>query len=279
MNFSEFSSLLHKQIVRTKYGQGHFVHDLFAAMQSNFFAYTSSKNYDYEKKLYNGNRLLNEEMKASIPDPFPLQEVAEFLSTLIDAPKLESLKESLGFSKSIEIDKQILFQALARQYQFIFESQDNDVACIVVDEYERLQNSEEGAKLTKYRSLYAGDDAVNYTSVKSIQVEVYENFTIEFEIMNSGKVPWRERKLVFDRKLTSCPRPVNGYAIPLPKVVEPKKSFKIKVDMNARGSEGSFSSHFVMQDAEGNDCFPNRHIFDVRVNVTFTLQRETEAIE
>ena len=101
-----------------------------------------------------------------------------------------------------------------------------------------------------------------------IDAKTYEVIQVKINILNSGSVPWINRRLIFKQEKTSCPIPKAEREISIPDI-EPNNYFTKTIEFETRGSEGEFVCHYIMQDSDGNDCFPNRNTFDIRIKVTF----------
>ena len=90
---------------------------------------------------------------------------------------------------------------------------------------------------------------------------------------NQGTCEWHDRKLVLVNQTETHPRPAQT-VIPVPDT-GPGEFTKIATDIDARGFEGNFDCKWEMQDADGENCFPNkRWDFNIRIQVTFHTSDE-----
>ncbi len=271
MDFSSCSLLVQKSCKPTINSQGLFVFKLFIAAGCNPLSSSTYGNHEYERKLCNGRKPLTIAMKKDIRQAFRLNDLTEFLSNNIQDNKINDVAAAFGFPKSINVSKNFLAQAIARQYELIFTSTDTEVEDIVLNEYQRISDGQEAYDFNKYEPLYKGDMFSCYMSTNCIKAETYKTVKAKFDILNSGSVPWINRKLVFVQEKTSCPIPKTEREINIPNT-EPNERFIKEIEIETRGSEGDFHCHFEMRDADGNNCFPNRNSFDIRIKVIFVIK-------
>lgn len=269
MDFSSCSMPIQKSCKPKITSQGSFVVQLFAAMGSDPLSSSKYGDHEYERKLCNGGKPLTTQMKHTVLKSFNLENLSKFLSNNMQDDKIQDVATAFGFPQSIVLKKDVLSQALARQYQLIFISDDNDVENIIYNEYQRITNEQAEYDWSTSKTLYQDDSATNFGNLHWIEAKTYEIIEVKFDIRNAGSVPWINRKLVFMQEKTSCPIPRTERTISIPKI-EPNDHFTKYVEFETRGSEGDFICHFEMQDADGKNCFPNRNIFDIRIRVTFT---------
>ena len=271
MDFSSCSLPVQKSCKPTINSQGLFVFKLFIAAGCNPLSSSTYGNHEYERKLCNGRKPLTIAMKKDIRQTFRLNDLTEFLSNNIQDNKVKDVVTAFGFPKSINVSKNFLAQAIARQYELIFTSDGDEVENIVWNEYQKIANDQEESDFSKYMSLYPGDAVNDYSNINWIEANTYEIIKAKFDILNSGSVPWINRKLVFVQEKTSCPIPKTEREITIPNT-EPNERFIKEIEIETRGSEGDFHCHFEMRDADGNNCFPNRNSFDIRIKVIFVIK-------
>lgn len=272
MNFSECCLPLSKACKPNLSSQAKLVCGIFDVLGSKFFSYTSTD--DYPRSICTGKKPLTNEMKTGVSHPFKTDELADFFFNNINNDKIEQLKTAYEFSANTDVEKNSFCIAIARQLRLIFESDRSDVANIILEEYEHIQLGDSETASNCYAPLYPGDDVLDYSKPLVQDVNTYQKFFIELEIVNTGSVPWMDRRLVYQRPSTSGPLPIGENVIALPTTVRPKGTFRKTIEMDARGSEGYFRCRFEMQDSDDNNCFPGREKFDYRVNVMFDLTTE-----
>lgn len=268
MDFSSCSMPIQKSCKPKIGNQGIFVSKLFSAMGSNLFSSSKYGDHEYERKLCNGTKPLTSEMKNTLRNSFNLENLSNFLLNNIQDDKIQGVVRAFGFPKSIIPRKDILTQALARQYQLIIMSEEKIVENIVLNEYQRIFDGQAEYNLNGQKPLYQGDSAINYSNLNCLEANIYEVIQVTFDILNAGSVPWINRKLVFIQEKTSCPIPKAERKIDIP-TIKPNDRFTTTIEMETRGSEGDFACHFEMLDSDDNNCFPNRKTFDIRIRVTF----------
>lgn len=269
MDFSTCSKAIQKSCKPQIKNQGLFVFVLFKSIGSKFFTAVKYGDHQYEKKLCSGKKPLTEEMKKTVRGNFNFDGLVKFLSTNMQDDKIQDVATTFGFPISVKLNKDFLAQAIARQYELIFTNDDSEVENIVWNEYQRISDGQEASDFDKSKPLYQGDSAHNYSNMNWIESETYKIIKAKFDIQNSGSVAWINRKLVFIQEKTSCPIPKAEREINIPNI-EPTQHFIKEVEIETRGSEGDFRCHFEMQDIDGNNCFPNRNTFDIRIRITFS---------
>jgi hypothetical protein len=113
-----------------------------------------------------------------------------------------------------------------------------------------------------------GDDVYVELEGRRYAVNCYETIHHEWKLQNSGKIPWENRRLALVNQADIHPRPVQAI-IPLPDT-RPGEQIKIATDIDSRGFEGDYECRWEMQDANGENCFPNkRWDFNIRIHVAF----------
>lgn len=268
MNFSACSLPVQKSCKPRINSQGTFIFKLFEALSCNPTNASRYGDHDYEKKLCNGSKKLTDKMKEKALESFSEKKLSDFFFENIQDSNLQNLSTSLGFNISIVPDKKNLSLAIARQYHLIFTSKDNDVENIILSEYQKIAAGHISNGIEHSKALYDGDSANRLSSNEWIEANTYEVIQVKIDIANSGSVYWINRKLVFKQEKTSCPIPKTEREIDIP-AVAPNNHFTKTIEFETRGSEGDFICHYIMQDTDGNDCFPNRNTFDIRIKVTF----------
>lgn len=268
MDFSSCSLPIQKSCKPTINSQGLFVFKLFIVAGCNPLSSSAYSDHEYERKLCNGTKPLTIDMKKNIRQALKLNNLTEFLSNSMKDDKIQDVATAFGFPSSIELNKDFLAQAIARQYELIFTSDDSEVENIVWNEYQKISDGQETSNFSKYMPLYPGDAVNNYSNINWIEANTYEIIKAKFDIQNTGSVSWINRKLVFVQEKTSCPIPKTEREINIPNI-EPQKHFIKEIEIETRGSEGDFHCRFNMQDSDGKNCFPNRNAFDICLKISF----------
>ncbi|MCM1530551.1 MAG: NBR1-Ig-like domain-containing protein [Alistipes sp.] len=159
-------------------------------------------------------------------------------------------------------------KALAIQFSCFVISTDADVNVDVWQIYQPLLIGEEITPDDIKGPRYAGDSAAVF-SRKSIEANCYDSIRHEWKIQNRGTKEWHDCKLVLINQDEISPEILKAI-IPIPDA-RPNETIKIATDINAGGFEGKFDCKWEMQDADGEDCFPNyRWEFNIQICVRFT---------
>lgn len=245
--------------------QGKFVTALFKAAGATPYISPSLL-----KQLFSGDKPFSENQKVSFRGTDNFASLTDFFVKNIPDEKVMAVIASFGIPEKAAPNKKALASALAMQMRAIVESDANEVDDIIAMEYQRLKTepSAEQAELSK--SLYPGDSAwvLECKPQRSYSTNCYDRFSHEWLIQNTGTQAWHRRKLVLTSRFKNGPA-VSPYNIEIPDT-EAGKDIKIAIDINAGGGEGRFELIWMMQDSDGNDCFPNnRHLFCVSINTKF----------
>jgi hypothetical protein len=161
--------------------------------------------------------------------------------------------------------------ALSEQFQIIIHDKDN-TENVIPQYYQKFLNHSDQNDTSDYSSLYPSDSFWNDNQMDERHhvVSFYEVFTHTWNIRNTGKVEWRDRKLKWIKSDKPSPRP-SETLISIPHT-PPGEVFTLYVQYDARGSEGIFKSEWIMVDSDDNNCFPNPFgSLDVYITVNNTL--------
>jgi len=258
--------------------QGTFIIRFFNAAGSHYFvmpaAYKDQTNEALEgERHYAKDRPLIPEIKASFPNPIRLDELTVFIAKNLSDSKLPACMAELGIPAGAVQDKGKFCRALAAQFSLFVMSQDDDVDDAIWGMYQTLLEGQPISAEDISGPRYAGDDVYVEFGDKHHEADCYEIVHHEWNLQNRGKVPWRNRKLVLVNQADIHPQPIDT-VIPVPDT-NPGEFTKIATDIDARGFEGNFECKWEMQDADGENCFPNkRWDFNIRIQVTFHTSDE-----
>lgn len=262
--------------------------DFCKVVKAEYFGYASQGQYmqglvkaarilrdysdDHLKSIYNGNKPFSTNFKKQLTKPVDVGPLTSFFKGKLKNDYVELLADALGIPSSLERNKDYLAAALAEQIKAFIESKEDDVSLIVSDSYERQRVSaiQSGYQIPQLR--YTGDNVWVEDGSRRHETGCYETIHHEWVIHNSGKVVWTKRKLVLMNQKEVRPK-FSMTEIDIPDVL-PGGITKIAVDIAANGFEGKFECKWEMQDADGENCFPNsRYIFDVDIIVSFDYDR------
>lgn len=245
----------------------------FNAAGSGIFSLPANRQhwtnaYLENERHYAKDRVLTDEIKASFPNPIKLDELTRFISENMDSSKLSSCMADFGVPAETETDTDKFAKSLAIQFSCFVISTETDIIIDVWQIYQSLLNGKELTPKDIRGPRYIGDSAV-VLSKKPIKANCYEHIRCEWEIQNRGKQEWHGRKLVLANQDEIRPE-ILPAVITIPDT-RPNETIKIATDINAGGFEGKFDCKWEMQDADGENCFPN-YIWDfnIQICVTFT---------
>lgn len=258
--------------------QGMFVITFLNAAGSKYFSVPKNKQHQTNEYLeterrYVINRPLSPEIKESFPDPINLEGLTAFINDKVDTNRVQACMASFGIPDDAKVRQTEFARALAVQFSQFVRSDEDDVGNNVWEIYQTLLRGEIITADDIRGPRYAGDDAFVELNGRSIQTNCYEIIHHEWKLQNCGTCEWHDRKLVLVNQTEIHPRPAQT-VIPVPDT-GPGEFTKIATDIDARGFEGNFECKWEMQDADGENCFPNkRWDFNIRIQVTFHTSDE-----
>lgn len=150
--------------------------------------------------------------------------------------------------------------------KLINETDDIDDILAMTYEAEKTNTSEEITGVL-FQPLYNGD-SVNAFYNRTYVIQSYDKVLHQWEIMNTGKLVWVGRKLVYMRGEKDRLE-ANPSVIELPDV-RLNQSIKITTTIDGRGFDGITYCKWEMQDTDGQNCFPEREtIFSVTIDAKY----------
>ncbi|MCI6674711.1 MAG: NBR1-Ig-like domain-containing protein [Spirochaetaceae bacterium] len=258
--------------------QGIYVIQFFNAAGSRYFkmplSYANRTNGALEaERQYVKNRSLTAEIKNSFPNPINLDGLAAFIDKNLPANKLAACMAEFGIPSGAQLDKAKFAHALAAQFSLFVATPGDDVDNVVWEMYQTLLAGQQISADDISGPRYAGDDVLVEFGGRRHEADCYEIIHHEWKLQNRGTCEWNDRKLVLVNQTEIHPRPLKT-VIPVLDT-GPGKFTKIATDIDARGFEGNFECNWEMQDADGENCFPNkRWDFNIRIQVTFHTSDE-----
>lgn len=281
----EVSSIKSNEFLNKLYGfldnqrnQGTYIIEFFNAAGSHYFvmplAYKNRTNEALEgERHYAKDRPLIPEIKESFPNPINLDELAAFIDRNLPANKLADCMAKFGIPSGAEQDKTNFAHALAAQFSRFVTTPVDDVDNVVWEFYQSLLVGQLISADDISGPRYAGDDVLVEFGGRRHEADCYEIIHHEWKLQNRGTREWHDRKLVLVNQVEIHPRPLKT-VIPV-QDTRPGEFTKIATDIDARGFEGNFECKWEMQDADGENCFPNkRWDFNIRIQVTFHTSDE-----
>ena len=253
--------------------QGTYIIEFFNAAGSHYFvmplAYKDRTNEALEgERHYAKDRPLILEIKESFPNPINLDGLAAFIDKNLPANKLTACMAEFGIPSVAEQDKAKFAHALAAQFSLFVTTPGDDVDDAVWEMYQTLLAGQPISADDISGPRYAGDDVLVEFGGRRHEADCYEIIHHEWKLQNRGTREWHGRKLVLVNQAEIHPRPVQT-VIPVPDT-GPGEFTKIATDIDARGFEGDFECKWEMQDADGENCFPNKKWeFNISIRVAF----------
>lgn len=269
---NEFLNMLYG-FLDNQQNQGTYVIEFFRAAGSHYFVMPATYKGRTSEALegarhYAKDRAVTSEIRESFPNPIDLDVLAAFISKNLSEDKLAACMADFGIPSGVEQDKDKFCRALAAQFSLFVTSQDDDVDNAVWEIYQKLLAEQPISADDISGPRYAGDDVYVEFGGHRHEADCYEIVHHEWKLQNSGRVPWHNRKLVLVNQQDIHPRPIEA-KISVPDT-GPGGFTKIATDIDARGFEGDFECKWEMQDANGENCFPNkRWDFNIRIHVAF----------
>ena len=221
----------------------------------------------YKKYLFTGEKVFTENQKVPLRNKDNMASLIPFFKEYIDDAGIVlselGIPEKYGYA-----DLDALACALAKQLRLIVDSTEEDVEDIVALEYQDAKsNNEKATENITIKPLYIGD-SVNVFHDRKHEIQSYDKILHTWELYNSGKIKWAGRKLVYMRKPKDRPE-ANPSVIDVPEV-EPGKNIKITTTFDGRGFDGITNCIWEMQDADGQNCFPQREsLFSVTIDAKY----------
>ena len=281
----EVSSIKSNEFLNKLYGfldnqrnQGTYIIEFFNAAGSHYFvmplAYKDQTNEALEgERHYAKDRLLIQETKELFPNPINLDGLVAFIDKTLPANKLVACMAEFGIPSGAEQDKTKFAHALAAQFSLFVTTPDDDIDSAVWEMYQTLLAGQPISADDISGLRYAGDDVLVGFGNRRHEADCYEIIHHEWKLQNRGTREWHDRKLVLVNQAEIHPRPVQT-VIPVPDT-GPGVFTKIATDIDTRGFEGNFECKWEIQDADDDNCFPNkRWDFNIRIQVTFHTSDE-----
>ena len=270
----EYVRDLYRFVVKQEH-QGVFVIKLFNAAGCSAFVMPKLKSQRTTQLLENERHYAKDRSVLVMRDKFPnsidIKAVSQFWVEELDDAKLRACMDHFAIPVTCNVDKKILAESLAIQFQYFLDADEEDIKPTVSKEYLRLADGIENGYVGRNSAIYVGDD-LWVEQTKTHQVLCYEQFTHTWVIHNYGKVHWQDRKLVLKNENKNNPRPERK-EIPIPDV-GPNGIIKISTNFKARSMEGIFVSEWEMQDSSGKSCFEMSSSLNVTMKVSYRVDVE-----
>lgn len=250
--------------------QDTFVIEMFEASGSSYVfsdrsAYSRS---NYAAKLFNGGKPLSGKIRRSFPNPIDKSGLAKYLAGHIKKASVRNVMNYYTIPTDADENIEALSMALADQLQIIIHEQNSNVDVIATN-YQQYLIAPVERGWTPKKPLYDGDAfwVDSQITLQKHAVDFYERFTHTWKIINTGKITWKGRKLIWQNidEITPC---AEQLSIDLPDTA-PNQSATVSAEFDARGEENTFVSKWIMINEEGKNCFPE---FSGTLNVTIDVR-------
>lgn len=277
MVLNSFFEPIYKATTRDLYypsrkNTGIFVTKFFVAGGSNLFylprGIVKADQVETQRKIYNNGDLFSKEKKRTFC-PLNRNALSEFLFSCIPDDRCPQVMNEYGIPVSLQVDKRCLSNALVSQFESFLKSDIDYADDIISMEYERFLVGGASHFEAVVETHYQDDIALpSSRQCRLHNVTTHDkNILHEWIIQNRGKREWHGRKLYFANCQEVIPRANTNY-VDVPDTL-PGEFAKMTVSMDARRHEGETLCHWIMLDAQNNDCFPNSTMFDFTLDATF----------
>lgn len=265
-----------KKSFGTSMNQGGFMREVFKA--SGYDRFPSSSDEDYAKKICNGSKPITDDMIAGFPRPYRIEELADYYVKHIDKKKAPALANAFEISDKT-IDIECLCKSLAAQFFELVEvgGSNHEADDIVALIYRKIKDGADTKTIIAI-PYHHGDRVwiANGQKTRHYDKGFYEKFEHVWLIRNEGKVPWRNRRLICKTRDSQSIK-TNVYELDVPDT-DPGETAEVRLQVDARGNEDTFTSTWEMEDSSGNNCFPGeKWLFEFTVKVTNKSRESTEA--
>lgn len=221
----------------------------------------------YKKILFSGEKPFSVNQKNPLRGKDNALSLIKFFESEIEDASL--VFSNFGIPIKDEPDKNALAAALARQVKLLIDSDEEDVEDIISLEYQQAKQSAEMCYFSGcVVPLYKGDNIAVHQRKNIHIIDCFDAVTHVWELSNIGKIPWKNRRLVYKRGPKDRPEAYpDVIAIP---DVNPKESIEITTTIDGRGFEGVTLCKWEMLDEDGENCFPEREsLFYVKIDAKF----------
>lgn len=221
----------------------------------------------YKKGLFSGGKPFSVNQKNPLRGKDNALSLKKFFESQIENASLVFI--NFGIPIKDEPDKNALATALARQVKLLIDSDEEDVEDIISLEYQQAKQSTEMCYFSGcVVPLYKGDNIAVHQRKNIHIIDCFDAVTHVWELSNIGKIPWKNRRLVYKRGPKDRPEAYpDVIAIP---DVNPKESIEITTTIDGRGFEGVTLCKWEMLDEDGENCFPEREfLFCVTIDAKF----------
>lgn len=264
-------------------GSGHkskpkFVNDLLDAAGCQYPITDASQ----ATRFFNGKG--SHELPVSVFEGFPnrtvdVDSLTSFFLKLIDKVTeayastdavLKTLALKLNLARHEQLEPLIVARACAIFFQALIaeENQDLDIQQC----YDKLLNGVNVDEILNSYPLIHGDKAIVSTppALQKYVLNTWTQFEHTWVIQNCGEIIWRNRFLrLISSESDRLRRLDDSSDIPIP-LTPPRAFAKLKATFQTRGYEGKETTHWIMVDDTGADCFPNMSTdFNVQATIKF----------
>lgn len=244
--------------------QEEFITELFTAAGEK--TYVSAT---YKKQLFSGRKPFTENLKAPMRGKENQQSLENFFMRCIADDKVADVLVNFGVPEKDQPNKKALSVALALQTKTLIDNDGEEADDVIISSYQQAKALpvEQASSAVFFKPLYPGDD-VYVGGIDSYKIDSHSKVTHIWSIMNTGKIAWSGRKLIYRRGPKDRPE-ADPDRIDIPEV-PPGGNIKIATTFDGRGFDGIYRCIWEMQDSDGANCFPKRDsLFCVTIDAKF----------
>lgn len=224
----------------------------------------------YKRNLFSGSKPFVQSQKMDLKGHDNQKTLEDFFYENIADDKVMDVLLAFSVPEKNEPNKKALSTALALQMKALIDCDDDEEADdLILAAYQDAKTAppDNETTVSGFKPLYTGDDVYVGTN-PTYKIQSHETVSHTWSIMNTGKVAWIGRKLVYRRGSKDRPEAMPS-EIPIP-TVKPQEGVKITTTFDGRGFDGVFRCIWEMQDSDGDNCFPKRDLlFSVTIDAKF----------
>lgn len=219
----------------------------------------------YARKLFTGEKKFVDELKIPLRGKDNLIPLFDFFHKEIS--NVIMVLVGFGIPEKEQANKKAIAIALAHQIKLLIDSHEENVEDILDFQYQYAKRTDDLTVSNYEVPLYSGD-SVSVIQKRLHEIQSYDIVEHTWELVNSGSIVWKERKLIYKRGIKDRPE-ANPNTIEIP-VVEPGNRIKITTTIDGRGFDGVTHCMWEMIDSDGENCFPGREtLFSVTIDAKF----------
>ena len=224
----------------------------------------------YKRNLFSGIKPFVQSQKMDLKGHDNQKTLEDFFCEHIADEKVMDVLLAFSVPEKNEPNKKALCTALALQMKALIDCGDGEEADdLILAAYQEAKAAppDNETTVSVFKPLYPGDD-VYVAKNLTYKIQSHETVSHTWSIMNTGKVTWVGRKLVYRRGPKDRPEATPSEII-IP-TMKPNENINITTTFDVGGFDGVFHCFWEMQDSDGENCFPKRDsLFSVTIDAKF----------